>query len=92
MDEREREVIREEPVVERNRTTVINTGGGEGRGSGGLIAAILLLAVLAVVAFLVFGRGLGGDETDINVNVAAPELPDVDIDLPTVPAEGNKSK
>ncbi|MFN3725836.1 MAG: hypothetical protein ACK4SZ_05970 [Allosphingosinicella sp.] len=88
MDEREREVIREEPVVERNRTTVINTG--ERSGGGGLIAAVLLLIVLAVVAFLVFGDSLGGtDKTDIKVDVEAPDvdLPDVDL-----PAPGNQTK
>ena len=87
MDEREREVVREEPVVERNRTTVINTGE---RGSGGLIAAVLLLVVLAVIAFFVFGDGLGGsDKTDIKVDVEAPDvdLPDVDL-----PAPGNQTK
>ncbi len=88
MDEREREVVREEPVVERNRTTVINTG--ERSGSGGLVAALLLLVVLAVVAFLVFGDGFGGsDKTDIKVDVEAPDvdLPDVDL-----PAPGNQTK
>lgn len=83
MDER-RDVVREEPVVERERTTVINTGG---RGGGGTVAALLALVALAVVAFLVFGQGLlGGDgDTDVNIDVKAP-----DVDLPTVPV-GNQS-
>ena len=82
MDEREREVVRDEPVVERNRTTVINTGE---RSSGGLVAAVLLLVVLAVVAFLVFGGSFdGADKTDIKVDVEAPDvdLPDVDLPAP----------
>lgn len=80
-----------EPRVERE-TTIINTGGG-GQGSGGLIAAVLLILVLAVIAFLVFGRGLGGgSDTKIDIDVKAPDIDMPDVDLPTVPAGDNKSK
>ena len=82
MDER-REVERDEPVVERERTTIINTGGERG-GGGGTLVAVLLLAVLAVVAFLVFGRGLMSGDTDVNIDVKAP-----DIDLPKVDPPSN---
>lgn len=88
MDER-REVEREVPVVERERTTIINTGGGGDRGGGGALLAIVLLIVLLVVAFLVFGRDmLGGGDTDVKIDVKAP-----DIDLPAIPVPGgNQSK
>ena len=84
MDEREREVIREEPVVERHRTTVINTG-GEGGGGGTALAVVLVIGLL-VVLFLLFGRGLmsGSDETKIDVKVDTP-----DINLPAVPGNSN---
>jgi len=81
MDER-REVVREEPVVERERTTIINTGGSD-RGGGGSILAIVLLIALGVVAYLVFGQSLmGGGDTDVNIDVKAP-----DIDLPSAPSK-----
>ena len=92
MDEHREE---REPVVERDRTTIIETGAGRdgGGGGGGLIAAVLLILVMAVVAFLVLGRGLGGDRTDIKVNVQARDIQMPDVDLPEVaPAGGNKSK
>lgn len=75
----------ERPRVERE-TTVITTGGGGG-GSGGLIAAVLVLVAVIAALFLVFGGGLGRatDDVDINVDVKAPDLPDVD--LPAVPSE-----
>jgi len=89
MDER-REVIREDPVVERERTTVIETGPRD-RGRGALIAVILLVGVIAVAAFLLFGRGLGGGDTDIKVDVKAPDVELPDVDGPDI-APGNKSK
>lgn len=67
-----------EPRVTRE-TTVINTG-GRGGGGTGLLAAVLLIAVLAVIAFFVFGRGLGGDDLNVDIDVKAP-----DIDLPSAP-------
>ena len=81
MEERERIVeVEREPVVERH-TTVVSTGGDRGGGGGTLLAVVLLVAAL-VVLFLLFGRGLldsAGDETDIKVDVKAP-----DVDLPKV--------
>ena len=76
MDEEKRPVTHE--------TTVINTGGE--RGGGGTIVAVLVLALLAIGAFLFFGGYLqsAADDLDVNVNVAAPnvELPDVTIETP----------
>ena len=79
MDERERIVeVEREPVVERH-TTVVSTGGDRG-GGGGTLLAVLLLVVALVVLFLLFGRGLisgAADDTDIKVDIKAP-----DVDLP----------
>ncbi|MGQ0660694.1 hypothetical protein [Sphingosinicella sp.] len=80
----------DEPV--RHETTIIQTG--ERRGGGGTIVALVVLLVLGLFAFLFFGGYLrrAADRTDVNVNVAAPniELPDVQITPPaTEPA--NKS-
>ncbi|WP_300973449.1 hypothetical protein [Sphingomonas sp. LHG3406-1] len=49
-------------VVER--TTVVNADGG--RGSGGLIAVVLLLAIL-VVGFILYQNGTFGSKTEITV-------------------------
>jgi hypothetical protein len=80
MDEPDRPVTHE--------TTVINTGSGGG--SGGTIVGLIVLAVLAIGAFLYFGGYIGraADDLDVNVNVAAPkiELPDVRIETPSAPA------
>lgn len=74
----------EDRHVERE-TVVVDTGGRD-RGSGGAIAAILVILVLGVLAFLFFGGYLqkAADETNINVNVGTPkiELPDIRIDNP----------
>jgi hypothetical protein len=71
-----------------HETTVINTGGGGG--NGGTIVALIVLAVLAIGAFLYFGGYIGraADDLDVNVNVAAPniDLPDVRIETPSAPA------
>jgi hypothetical protein len=83
---------------EVERETVVVTGGRDG-GGGGAIAAILVILVIAVLAFLYFGGYLqrAADKTDINVNIAAPqiELPDVKIETPPPaqpqqPADANK--
>ena len=88
MDEDDRPVERETVVVTGDR------GGG-----GGAIAAILVILVIAVLAFLFFGGYLqrAADQTDINVNVAAPkiDLPDIKIETPPAaqqqqPADTNK--
>lgn len=72
----------DEPV--QRETTIIQTG--ERRGGGGAIVALVVLFVLGLLAFLYFGGYLqrAAGRTDINVNVAAPniELPDVQITPP----------
>ena len=84
MDRIERE--RETPVVERE-TTIINAGGRD-RGGSGAAMAILLVAVLALVAFLVFGGGLrsAGDEMDVDIDVKAPDIELPKVDVPSAPA------
>jgi len=68
----------------RHETTVIQTG--ERRGGGGAIVAIVVVLILGLIAFLFFGGYLRrvADKTDVNVNVAAPniELPDVQVPPP----------
>ena len=91
MDERDREeriVVEETPRVERE-TTVISTG--EGRGGGGTLVAVVLLLAVVVLAFLYFSGTLGGaaDETNLNVNIDAPDVDIPDVDVPVVP--GNSS-
>ena len=50
-------------VVER--TTIVNTDSG--RGSGGLVAVLLLLAVLAI-GYLLYSNGtFGGSKTEVKV-------------------------
>lgn len=87
MDERERPIERE--------TTIIQTGERRGGGSG-LLIAVVLVAILAALAFVWFSGGLSraAEETNINVNVGSPELklPDIDITPPSTPSEpANKS-
>lgn len=83
MDERERIVEREPTHVERE-TTVIHTG--ERRSGGGALIAVVLLVVVVVILFLLFGGGLdrATDDVSVDVNISAPELPD--INLPEAPA------
>ncbi len=88
MEERERERIVEEPRRVERETTVINTG--DSRGGGGTIAAVVVLLALIVLGFLYFnGTFGGGDETNLNVNIDAPDVDVPDVDLPAVP--GNSS-
>ena len=66
---------REHDTVERERTTIVETGGD--RGSGGVLAVVLLIIVVLVLLFL-FRDQLGfagGDTTEIDV----PEQIDVNI-------------
>lgn len=100
MEHDDRESARETDR-EIDRTTIIQSDGDRG-GSSGAIVALVALLVIGVLLFLLFGRGLtgGGDEGDVNVNVAAPEisvpdveLPDVNVTLPeSVEAEGNSAE
>lgn len=83
----------ERPVT--HETTVINTG--ERRGGGGTVIAIVLVLILATLAFLYFGGYLqrAAKSTNINVNVAAPkiDLPDINIERPkSEPPAGNSAK
>jgi hypothetical protein len=91
MDEREPErvVVEETPTRVERETTVVATG--DRGGGGGAIAALVLLVVLGLLAFLYFGGYLGqaADETNLNVNVEAPDVELPDVDLPAAP--GNSS-
>lgn len=52
--------------VEREHTTVVDTGGGGG--GGGVIAVVLLIIVVLVLLYMFRGQlGLGGNSTNINV-------------------------
>jgi hypothetical protein len=65
---------RDRETVERERTTIVETGGD--RGSGGALAVVLL--IIAVLALLFLFRdqlGFGGDKTEIEV----PEQIDVTV-------------
>lgn len=53
--------------VERERTTIVETGGGGG-GGGGVLAVVLLIIVVLVLLYVFRGNlGLGGQSTNINV-------------------------
>ena len=61
-------------TVERERTTIVETGGGGG--SGGLLAVVLLIIVVLVLLVLFRGQlGFGGDKTEIEV----PDKIDVNV-------------
>lgn len=60
--------------VERERTTIVETGNGGG--GGGVLAVVLLIIVVLVLLFLFRGQlGLGGDKTTIEV----PDKIDVNV-------------
>jgi uncharacterized membrane protein len=60
--------------VEREHTTVVDTGGGGG--GGGVLAVVLLIIVVLVLLYMFRGQlGLGGDKTNINV----PDKIDVNV-------------
>ena len=60
--------------VERERTTIVETGGGGG--GGGVLAVVLLIIVVLVLLFLFRGQlGFGGDKTEVQV----PDQIDVNI-------------
>jgi uncharacterized membrane protein len=59
--------------VDRERTTIVETGGG---GGGGVLAVVLLIIVVLVLLFLFRGQlGLGGDSTTVEV----PDKIDVNV-------------
>lgn len=74
-----------EKLRETERTTIIQTDRDSG-GSSGAVVALVVLLVLGVLLFLLFGGRLGGggDEGDVNVNIAAPEITVPDVELPDV--------
>lgn len=83
----------ERPVT--HETTVINTG--ERRGSGGTVIAIVLVLIVATLAFLYFGGYLqrAADKTNIDVKVEAPriDMPDINVERPkSEPPAGNSAK
>jgi hypothetical protein len=52
--------------VEREHTTVVETGNGGG--GGGVLAVVLLIIIVLVLLFIFRGQlGLGGKTTNINV-------------------------
>jgi predicted metalloprotease len=73
--------------VERD-TTIIRTGGG--RGGNNVLVAIVGVAVLALLAFMLLGGGMkrvfGGG--DINIDVKAPKIELPSTDAPSKPADG----
>jgi hypothetical protein len=66
-------------------TTVVHTDGG---GNGGLYAVLIVVVILLVAGFVWFSGGFGDmdrdDGPDIELNVPAPDAPDVDVDAPDV--------
>jgi uncharacterized membrane protein len=59
--------------VEREHTTVVDTGGG---GGGGVLAVVLLIIVVLVLLFIFRGQlGLGGSKTTVDV----PDKIDVNV-------------
>ena len=60
--------------VERERTTIVETGGGGG--GGGVLAVVLLIIVVLVLLFLFRDQlGFGGDKAEITV----PDQIDVNV-------------
>ena len=60
--------------VERERTTIVETGNGGG--GGGVLAVVLLIIVVLVLLFVFRGQlGLGGSKTTVEV----PEKIDVNV-------------
>ena len=69
-------------MVEYEREPVVVR---EGSGSGGVIAILVVVVVLLVAGFLYFTRyGEVDDRPDLELNIPAPDAPDVDIDVPDV--------
>ena len=65
---------RDRDTVEREHTTIVDTGGD--RGSGGVLAVVLLIIVVLVLLFLFRDQlGFMGDKTEITV----PDKIDVNV-------------
>jgi hypothetical protein len=77
---RDGEPLREREHVRERETTVVHTDTGRRGGGGWLIAIVLLLALLALLYFL-FGNQMNraADEVGVNVNVEAPDMPDIKV-------------
>jgi uncharacterized membrane protein len=61
--------------VEREHTTLVETGGGGG-GGGGVLAVVLLIIVVLVLLFLFRSQlGLGGSKTTVQV----PDKIDINV-------------
>lgn len=58
--------------VERERTTIVDTGGG---GGGGVLAVVLLIIVVLVLLFLFRGQLGFGSKTEVKV----PDKVNVDV-------------
>jgi hypothetical protein len=85
-----------EPVRETRRTTVIDTGDRSGGGWGGAIALILLLILVAGIAWFLMRSGSRG-AGQVGVNVSLPKavnvkVPDkIDVKVPEVNIRTDKS-
>lgn len=105
MTDPDREIPRE-TVRDTERTTIIQTDGGD-RGGGGVILAVILILALLGVLYFVFSGGFNraADNVGVNVNVETPKvempkvsLPDkIEVNVPdkidvTTDGGGNKSK
>jgi hypothetical protein len=65
---------RDRDTVERERTTIVETGGDRG-GGGALAVVLLIIAVLALLFLFRDQLGFGGEKTEIDV----PEQIDVTV-------------
>ena len=80
---REREVVRE-PVVERDPVVVTHQTHERRRGSGGLVAAIIGIALVLLLGWVALNAlGVLGEASEEGVEVNVPEVnaPDVDVDV-----------
>ena len=72
-------------IRDTERTTVVHTDGGRGRGRGLLLAVILLLLVGLLLFFVVGGNiNRAADEVGVNVDVDVPDVKAPNIEVPDV--------
>jgi len=71
-----------EPMPERRRTTVIDTGSRGGGGGAGVIGLILLLVIVVGVAWFLMRSGGAREATKVGVNVSLPKTPDINVKVP----------
>lgn len=80
--DREREIPRE-TVRDTERTTIIQTDGGNRGGGGVILAVVLILALLAVLYFVFSGSfNRAADSVGVNVNVETPKVEMPKVDMP----------